>query len=106
MLGSLAELLASGAMKGDSLELALLCNIVRKVKMGLSSKEALSLETKSNSFLKQSTREEMVSFVRGEEARSIKLQTPKPIYSVTTPQPVLSYPAPAKRLTSLRVRKR
>ena len=76
VLDNLAELLASGAIKSDSLELALLCNIVRKVKMGLSSKEALSLQTKSNSFLKQSTRGEIVSFARGEDVSGLKLEKP------------------------------
>ena len=63
----LAESLATGAMKTDSLEFALLCNLVRKVKMNISQREALTLRTKASSFLKHSSREHLIDFIKGEE---------------------------------------
>ena len=82
VLQNLAECLASGALKGDSVELGLICNLVRKMKMGISSQEGLSLMTRANSFLKTSKREEIVSYLSGGEVPvEAPIEKPTPIYS-------------------------
>ena len=68
MLENLGECLATGAMKTDSLEFGMLCNLVRKVKMHTSQSEGLSHKSKANCFLKQSNREQLVHFMKGGES--------------------------------------
>ena len=80
VLQNLAECLASGALKGDSVELGLICSLVRKVKMGISSQEGLSLMTRANSFLKNASREEIASFITSSEPARV-VEKPKPLYS-------------------------
>ena len=81
VLQNLAECLASGAMKGDAVELGLICSLVRKMKMGISSQEGLTLMTRINLFLKKGTREEIVTCISGAEVpKVIQLEKPTPLY--------------------------
>ena len=81
MLQNLAECLASGAKKGDAVELGLICSLVRKMKIGISSREGLSLMTRVNAFLRKGTREEIVTSISGEEdPKLVQVGKPTPLY--------------------------
>ena len=69
-------------MEGDSVELSLISNLVRKVKMGISSREGFSLMTKANTFIKQGTREEVAAMMSGNSGIKPIVKLTQATYSI------------------------
>ena len=68
-------------MKGDAVELGLICSLVRKMKIGISSQEGLRLMTRVNGFLRKATREEIVTSISGAEIpKVVQVEKPTPLY--------------------------
>lgn len=76
--------------------------------MGLSSREGLSLMTEANALLKQSTKEELIQFMKGKAHKIGGLVKPVPVYSSnlaipfsTQHQVILSPPGMGKANSSV-----